>query len=41
MERRVTYSIAILLENLLYSRTGSILDNYIARFLIKDNISRI
>jgi len=32
---------AILLENLLYNRAESILDNYISQFLIKDDISRI
>jgi len=32
---------AMLLENLLYNRTGSIPDNYISQFLIKDNISGI
>jgi len=31
----------ILPENLLYSRTGSILDNYISQFLIKDDVSGI
>jgi len=31
----------MLLENLLYSRTRSILDYYISQFMIKDDISRI
>ena len=31
----------MLLENLLYSRTGSVLDNCISQFLIKDNVGGI
>ena len=40
-KEEITYNIAILLKNLLYGRTGSVLDNYISQFLIKDDISRI
>jgi len=41
MERRVTYSMVMLLENLLYNGTRSIPDNCISQFLIKDDVGRI